>query len=205
MRKILSSAGILPVITPFSYEQTHNTVKALTDGGITTVEIMLRTPNAINILSKIRQNFSNIVIGAGSITTTTQLEQCHAAGAEFMVTPGNTHSLLKKAQQLNLQLLPGIASSSDILRTIEYGLNTLKFFPANLIGGIEALTSFSAVFPNIQFCPTGGINMKNLKEFAQLKNVIAVGGSWLTPQELIEKKDWKGITKRAQEALCLLN
>jgi 2-dehydro-3-deoxyphosphogluconate aldolase/(4S)-4-hydroxy-2-oxoglutarate aldolase len=140
------------------------------------------------------------VVGAGTITKAKDVKDAINAGANFAVSPGSTDNILEACEQQNLPILPGAATSSEIMRLFDLGYSVQKFFPAEAIGGQSALKAIGGPLPNVKFCPTGGITIDNAKGYLELKNTLCVGGSWITPQRLIENKDWKSITALAKTA-----
>jgi len=204
MQEIFKASPIIPVLTLHDLQSGKNIVQALIDGGINTIEIVLRTREALEILAAIVKQFPHCHIGAGTLLSPGKMHQAVSAGAKFMVSPGLNEELISTAENLPIPYLPGVMTPSEIMYAIERGFHFLKLFPANLAGGVAALKAYNAVFSQIKFCPTGGIDLNNLKDFSRLDNVIAVGGSWLIPQEFIRSQNWVGITKIAQESLYLL-
>lgn len=200
MEAILKKAPILPVILLNDVKDALPLADALAEGGITTLEITLRTPAGLKAIEALAKR-SDLTLGAGTIIEVSQLAQVKNAGATFAISPGITPALVTEAQKIHLPYLPAIATPSDILIAKQFDLSFLKFYPANLFGGINALKNYSVLFPQIKFCPTGGIDNKNLCDYLKLPNVVSVGGSWLVSSALIEKKDWKKITKLAEEAV----
>jgi 2-dehydro-3-deoxyphosphogluconate aldolase/(4S)-4-hydroxy-2-oxoglutarate aldolase len=173
--------------------------EALISGGLPVLEVTLRTKSALEVISEMAK-VPGGVIGAGTITKGRDVKDAINAGANFAVSPGSTDNILEACEQQNLPILPGAATSSEIMRLFDLGYSVQKFFPAEAIGGQSALKSIGGPLPNVKFCPTGGITIDNAKGYLELKNTLCVGGSWIAPQRLIENRDWKSITALAKTA-----
>ena len=173
--------------------------EALISGGLPVLEVTLRTESALDVISEMAK-IPGGVVGAGTITKAKDVKDAINAGANFAVSPGSTDNILEACEQQNLPILPGAATSSEIMRLFDLGYSVQKFFPAEAIGGQSALKAIGGPLPNVKFCPTGGITIDNAKGYLELKNTLCVGGSWITPQRLIENKDWKSITALAKTA-----
>lgn len=170
---------IIPVVVINRAEDTVPTVKALRDGGIMTAEITFRTECAGNAIATAVREFSDMVIGAGTVINPSQCEEAISAGAAFIVSPGyspDVHSVCKK---YNIPYLPGAVTATEIMNLITNGIYTVKFFPAEASGGVKTIKALSAAFPDIRFIPTGGISMINAEEYLALPCVQAIGGSWM--------------------------
>lgn len=201
-REVMQISKIIPVISVDSVDEALHLAEALIEGGVSIFEITLRTPCAIDAISAVAKAFPNATTGAGTVLNPEQFKMVEDAGATFAISPGLTDSLAK--YENSIPLLPGVATASEIMKGIEYGYDAFKLFPANIVGGIGALKSFGAPFGDVVFCPTGGINAQNAKEFLALKNVLCVGGSWIVPTSLIKEGNFKEITKITQESLIAL-
>jgi 2-dehydro-3-deoxyphosphogluconate aldolase/(4S)-4-hydroxy-2-oxoglutarate aldolase len=177
--------------------------KALMEGGISAIELTLRTPTAFESLRRIRAEFPELMVGLGTVLNTEQVEKAVAAGAAFAVAPGFNAKIVQAAILANLPFAPGIATPSDIEGAAELGCNLLKFFPAEPNGGISYLNAISAPYAHLGlgYIPLGGLDENNFTRYLTLKNVPAVGGSWIAPRDLIQKKDWGTITSNAQRAV----
>jgi len=197
---ILSRVPVIPVLTIARIEDAVPLARALVDGGLSVLEITLRTDAALDAISVIARDVPDAVTGAGTVLTLADLRCAREAGAQFAVSPGLAENL---AAAERLPLLPGVATASEIMRGMERGLRHFKFFPAESSGGVAALKSFAGPFPDIHFCPTGGITAKSAPDYLALKNVMCVGGSWMVPQAMIAAQDWRGIAKLAAEAASL--
>ena len=199
IKEILQNSTIIPVITINEIKHAVPLAKALLAGGINTVEITLRTPIALDAIQLIKKEVPQCYLGAGTVATASHFSDIKTAGATFAISPGITADLIQTANKIGIPYLPAVSTPSDILLAKQFNLTHLKFFPAN-IGGIKALKNFNAVFPDLKFCPTGGITVDTMNDYLSLPNVICIGGSWLTPQNLMEKGQWDEITRLAKEA-----
>lgn len=200
-REVLTLSPIIPVITIEDEKDALPLAKALSDGGVNVMEITLRTPAGIKAIEIIAKELPNIAVGAGTVINATQYDEVCKAGAKFVISPGFTIEMLEYSTMCNVPLIPGVATPSEIMTALNYGLNTFKLFPANIVGGVGALKAFGAPFKEVKFCPTGGVNLDNLNEYLSLSNVLCVGGTWLTPVEEIKKGNFEKITQLCKEAL----
>jgi len=193
------SAPVIPVLVVHDADIAQPLAEALIKGGLTVLEVTLRTPSALQVISEMAKVQDGIV-GAGTITKSSDVTDAINAGAQFGVSPGSTEDILETCEQKKLPILPGAATSSEIMKLFDLGFYVQKFFPAEAIGGRSALKAIGGPLPHVKFCPTGGITYENAKSYLQLKNTLCVGGSWVTPQNLIENRDWHGITSLAKAA-----
>lgn len=203
IRSILALSPVIPVMVIDNPAHAVPLAQALVDGGIFALEITLRTPAALEAIAAIRTHVPEAVVGAGTVLTPTQWHDSMAAGAQFGVSPGLTAPLLEAIGQYDTPFLPGVATASEVMNALAAGLTTCKLFPAEAIGGIALLQAFAGPFAPMAFCPTGGIGAHNAAAYLALPNVLAVGGSWLTPRDRIAAQDWGGITRLAQAAADL--
>ncbi len=194
IKSTLSMSPVMPVLTINSINNIEYLFEALINGNLKVVEITLRTHCALKALEIASKKFPSLKIGAGTVLNNTDLISVKNAGATFAVSPGSTISLATDAIKMKFPFLPGVSSSSDIMNLINLDYKLFKFFPAQAAGGIEYLKSLSGPFPEIMFCPTGGINQENADKWLSQKNVICVGGSWIIPSE---SNNYKEITRRA--------
>ncbi|WP_392558775.1 bifunctional 4-hydroxy-2-oxoglutarate aldolase/2-dehydro-3-deoxy-phosphogluconate aldolase [Orbus mooreae] len=199
--EILSLGPVVPVIVIDDINDAVPLAKALIAGGVRVLEVTLRTACALDAIKKIIAEVPEAVVGAGTVTSVEQLKEVTKAGVEFIITPGLTPSILKAATEGDVPVIPGIATISELLLAKEAGLTALKFFPAEVNGGVAALKAFSGPIPDIKFCPTGGISLKNYREYLALKNVLCVGGSWFVPTDAIANGDFAKITELAKQAV----
>lgn len=194
---ILHKNRIIPVIVIDKVEHAIRLAEILFEFGFNVLEITLRTACALTAIEKISTALPEIIVGAGTIVSTSQLAQAKSAGATFAVSPGLCKKLVLSAKELNLPYLPGIATASEALLAHELNLKYVKFYPAESMGGIKTLLALFAVFP-LHFCPTGGINNNNLLNYLELACVTCVGGTWLAPRKLISNEAFNEITERAK-------
>jgi 2-dehydro-3-deoxyphosphogluconate aldolase/(4S)-4-hydroxy-2-oxoglutarate aldolase len=198
---VLTAGPVMPVMVIQNLEDAVPLAKALVAGGIRVLEITLRTPIALEAIKLISQEVKEAIVGAGTITTPEQLKAAEAAGAVFAISPGLTPTLLAAAMTGNIALIPGIATLSELMMGMEYGLDCFKFFPAEAAGGIPMLKSIAGPVPNVTFCPTGGISPDNYNAYLKLSNVACVGGSWLVPADAVKAKNWAKVTELAEQAI----
>lgn len=199
----MTLSPIIPVIALADAERAVDLAHALIAGGISVLEITLRTPAALNAIKLIEENVPNATVGAGTVLNIDDLHRVIDAGAKFAISPGSTEELLLEAQKLNFPLLPGVATASEIMKGLEIGYTHFKLFPAMSAGGITALKSFSGPFQNAKFCPTGGISENNFLDFLKLDNVLCIGGTWVAPGDLTNAGKFDEITKLTESALSL--
>lgn len=199
--EILTMGPVVPVIVIERLEDAVPLAKALIAGGVKVLEVTLRTACALDAIKKIIEEVPEAVVGAGTVTTVEQLKQVTQAGVKFVITPGITDSILKEAVAGTVPVIPGIATISELLTAQEYGLTALKFFPAEINGGVAALKAFAGPCGYMKFCPTGGVNPKNYRDYLALDNVLCVGGTWFIPTDAIAQGDFAKITQLAKEAV----
>ncbi len=202
---VLNASPVMPVMVIQDLENAVPLAKALVAGGIRVLEITLRTPIALDAIRAISQEVPEAIVGAGTILNPEQLQQAADAGAVFAISPGLTATLLAAAQKSSIALIPGISSLSELMLGMEYGLDHFKFFPAENAGGVPMLKAIAGPIPQVTFCPTGGISLKNYNEYLALPNVACCGGSWLAPADVVANKDWAKVTQLAQEAIAGVN
>ena len=201
--QIIAKTSVMPVMVVDRMEDAIPLAQALVEGGIRVLEITLRTAAGLDSVRAIRHAVPDAIVGVGTIATPGQLEASIAAGAQFGVSPGSTPKLLKAIAESQLPFLPGVATMSEVMQALEMGFNVMKLFPAVAAGGIKLLESFAGPFPQVRFCPTGGINAQNASDFFKLPNVACVGGSWIIPKNLVTAGNWTDITRLAREAAAL--
>ncbi|MGV3572233.1 MAG: bifunctional 4-hydroxy-2-oxoglutarate aldolase/2-dehydro-3-deoxy-phosphogluconate aldolase [Ramlibacter sp.] len=201
--EVMQDAPVIPVIVLHDVAHAVPLARALLAGGIRMLEVTLRTPVALACIEAIAKDVPDAVVGAGTLRGAADAQAAAMAGARFAVSPGYTHALGRACHELQLPLLPGVATGSEILQAQEDGYTALKFFPAVPSGGVAMLKAWQGPFGDVTFCPTGGIGAGNAAEFLALANVACVGGSWLTPAEAVAKGDWETITRLARAAKAL--
>ncbi len=199
--EVLQISPIVPVVVIEDLNDAVPLAQSLIEGGIPIIEVTLRSSCALEAIELIAKNVPKMRVGAGTILNLTQLEQAQNRGAEFLISPGLTIKLLEHAKKKNMPLIPGVSSSSEVMQALELGYNALKFFPAEYCGGVKLLNAFNGPFKGVKFCPTGGISADNMRSYLNLENVLCVGGSWLTPKDLIKNKEWDKITEICKRAL----
>jgi 2-dehydro-3-deoxyphosphogluconate aldolase/(4S)-4-hydroxy-2-oxoglutarate aldolase len=201
--QVMQDASVIPVIVLNDVAHAVPMARALVAGGIRMLEITLRTSVALDCMRAIANEVPEAVVGAGTIRSAADAKAAKAAGARFGVSPGYTHAVGMACRDLDLPLLPGVATGSEIMMAQEDGYTELKFFPAMQAGGPNLLKAWSGPFADIKFCPTGGVSLENAPTLLALPNVVVVGGSWLTPSDVMARGDWVEITKLASEAAAL--
>jgi len=199
---ILAASPVIPVIVLERAEDARPLAEALVRGGLRVLEVTLRTPAALEALHAMRA-VEGAIVGAGTVLDAALYDEAIAAGARFVVSPGLTHALVTAAATRMVPLLPGAATASEIMRAREAGLTRLKFFPAESLGGVAALKGYASVFPDVRFCPTGGIDASSAPAYLALRNVACVGGSWPLPAEALAARDWARIEALARGAAAL--
>ncbi|GAA9268959.1 bifunctional 4-hydroxy-2-oxoglutarate aldolase/2-dehydro-3-deoxy-phosphogluconate aldolase [Helicobacter pylori] len=201
--EVLQISPIIPVVVIENIKDAVPLAQSLVEGGIHIIEVTLRSSCALEAIELIAKNVPKMRVGAGTILNPTQLEQAQNRGAEFLISPGLTIKLLEYAKKKDMPLIPGVSSSSEVMQALELGYNALKFFPAEYCGGVKLLNAFNGPFKGVKFCPTGGISADNMHSYLNLENVLCVGGSWLTPKNLIQNKEWDKITEICKRSLVL--
>ena len=197
IRSICQQVPVIPVLVVHDVTIAHPLAQALVSGGLHVLEVTLRTSAALEVIRRMSEVPGSIV-GAGTVLTPADVKAVKAAGASFAVSPGVTDSLLSAAEDEGLLLLPGAATVSEVMKLLERGYDTLKFFPAEAAGGVKMLKSIHGPLPDVRFCPTGGISVQTIREYLALPNVLCVGGSWLTPEDKVLAHDWAGIESIAR-------
>lgn len=196
----LKKEKIVPVVRLDKAEDALPLAEALIAGGINVMEVTFRTQAAAASIKKIAENFPNVILGAGTVLTLEQLDAATEAGSTFMVSPGFNPKITEAAIKRGFPIIPGVISPAEVEQAMNFGLTTLKFFPASIAGGIPMLKTFNAVYPMVSFMPTGGLNNDNFIDYLSCPNVIACGGSWMVDPKLIAAGDFKEITRLSQAA-----
>ncbi len=199
----LDTAPVIPVVVLDDPDRAVPLAQALLDGGIGIIEVTLRSDAALASIAAIAAEVPEMMVGAGTLLTSTQIAAVVDAGARFLVSPGATAALLDALAETGLPYLPGVSTVSEILTVLERGVTEMKFFPAEASGGVAALRSFAGPLPRIRFCPTGGITPATAPEYLALPNVGCVGGTWLTPTAAVAAGDWAHIRSLAESAVTL--
>ncbi len=204
MNDILTSVeqtGILPVINIPSAHIAKDVAKALRDGGINTIEVTLRSEDSLESIKAIKEAYPDMVVAAGTVLSTDTVEQALEAGADYIVCPGYDEGIVDYCTSKNVLVIPGCVTPSEIQGAVKKGLRVLKFFPAELSGGVAAIKLLSGPFPMVRFVPTGGISFQNLGDYLECNKVLACGGSYMAASEQVENGDYEGITKACKEAV----
>jgi 2-dehydro-3-deoxyphosphogluconate aldolase / (4S)-4-hydroxy-2-oxoglutarate aldolase len=203
IRDIVGLAPVIPVLTLDDLDHAIPVARALTAGGLRVLEITLRTSVALVCIETIRKAVPNAIVGVGTLTRAVDFAAAGRVGAQFGVSPGLTPELAAAARGARFPLLPGVATASELIAARQAGFEVLKFFPAQQAGGSAMLRALGAVFPDVLFCPTGGITRATAPDYLALSNVPAVGGSWVVPQAMLAAGDWAGIEALARDAASL--
>ena len=201
--ELCSHGPVIPVIVIDRLEDAVPLAQALVAGGVRVLEVTLRTPVALQAIEAMARSVPGAIVGAGTIRSAADARAAKAAGAVFGVSPGYTAEVGAACREIDLPLLPGVATASEVMAAQADGLSFLKFFPATAAGGIPLLKALGGPFPDVVFCPTGGISLATAPDFLALPNVKVCGGSWLTPADAVKQGDWARITQLAREASAL--
>lgn len=202
--EIMRASPVMPVLVLDRVEDAVPLAEALISGGISVLEVTMRTAAALDGVRAIRSALPEAIVGVGTITNIADLEAAREAGARFGVSPGTTPDLLAHARGWSFPFLPGVMTPSDVLRAVEAGFASMKLFPARQAGGVEMLKALGGPFPQVRFCPTGGIDAESASSYLALPNVVCVGGSWLAPPSLVAARNWAEIRRRAEAAAKLV-
>ncbi|MDR0498935.1 MAG: bifunctional 4-hydroxy-2-oxoglutarate aldolase/2-dehydro-3-deoxy-phosphogluconate aldolase [Holophagales bacterium] len=197
----INGFGVVPVLVLDDSKNASLAARALIDGGLPCAEVVFRTPAAEESIRIISKEHPQMLLGAGTVLTVRQVELAIAAGAKFIVSPGLNPKLVKHCQSTKIPIIPGGMTPSEIEAAIGLGLDTVKFFPAEIAGGIDMVKALSAPYPEIKFMPTGGINIDNLSSYLNFNKVMACGGSWMAKKELINNGNFKEITRLTKEVV----
>ena len=196
--------GIVPVVKLDRVEDAVPLAESLCKGGLPCAEVTFRTAAAAGAIAAIRKAFPDMLLGAGTVLTTKQVDEAMEAGATFIVSPGLNPEVVKYCVDNKIPVTPGCSNPSDIEQAISLGLDMVKFFPAEAAGGLAMIKAMSAPYVNMKFMPTGGISAKNLNEYLSFNKIIACGGSWLCPAGDVNEGNWAAITQRARECMALV-
>ncbi|MBK8739757.1 MAG: bifunctional 4-hydroxy-2-oxoglutarate aldolase/2-dehydro-3-deoxy-phosphogluconate aldolase [Betaproteobacteria bacterium] len=201
---VLRVARVMPILTVRDVRQAVRTAQALAAGGMTVMEITLRTAVAVTAIRAIRDEVPGVLIGAGTLLKRGDFARAEDAGAQFAVSPGLTDELAQDAIQSPLPFLPGVQTAAEVMRAAGYGFRELKFYPARAAGGVDVLVDFSSIFPQVGWCPTGKIGRDDVAGYLALPSVLCCGGSWVAPQDMQARGDWEGITRLAASVKPML-
>lgn len=199
---LLSSFRVLPVVTAIDADVTVQLARTLLAGGMKAIEITLRTAAALDAIRAVKQQVPDIQVAAGTVTNPAELAAAQDAGADFFVSPGSTPQLLEAAGRMGVDFVPGVATASEVMMGLDHGFSAFKLFPACAAGGIPLLKSLAGPYPDVRFCPTGGLTPDNFRDFLDLPNVICCGGSWMVADALVRDGNWSEIERLAAEAMA---
>ena len=203
IRELLTTAFIMPVVTLERVEDAVPLAEALLAGGMTAVEVTLRTPVALAAISAIAKAVPALHTGVGTVITPEDLSRAADAGASFAISPGQSAALLAAGRTPAIPLLPGVASPSDMVACVAAGYDTVKFFPAEMLGGTETLKILAGPFPNVRYSPSGGIDASRVTAYHALPQVVCVGGSWMVGKADIDARDWDAIRQKTAAAMAV--
>jgi 2-dehydro-3-deoxyphosphogluconate aldolase/(4S)-4-hydroxy-2-oxoglutarate aldolase len=195
--------AVVPVVVLDDVQDAVPLARALVDGGLTAIEITLRTPAALEAIQAVAHGVPGAVVGAGTVLTPDHVAAAGAAGARFLVSPGWTDRLLDAMRGSGLPFLPGVSTATEALGLLERGVTDMKFFPAEAAGGPAYLRSLASPLPRARFCPTGGIDADRAPEYLRLPNVACVGGTWMLPQDALRARAWDEVAALAAKAAAL--
>jgi 2-dehydro-3-deoxyphosphogluconate aldolase / (4S)-4-hydroxy-2-oxoglutarate aldolase len=196
--------GVIPVLEIDSALHAKSLAEALLAGGLPIAEITLRTEAALESIRVIAREVPDVIVGAGTVINREQAEAARDVGAQFLVTPGMVAQVVIWAQENQIPILPGAVTPTEMIRGINLGVNILKFFPSEAVGGLKAIKAMSDPFPQLRFIPTGGVNLKNLVDYLHMEKIHAVGGSWMAKHQMIADGKFDEITRMAREASDLV-
>ncbi len=196
----LKATRLVPVIVIKDIAHAVPLARALVEGGLNILEVTMRTPAALDAIAAIARDVPGALVGAGTVINAGQFAAAVQAGSKFVVSPGLTEDVVQASRDHGIPILPGIATASDIMRGLALGLEIFKFFPAETSGGAPAIKAFGGPFPQVKFCPTGGVSTKNLASYLSLPNVICAGGSWMVPSDLNAADAFAKVAEMAREA-----
>lgn len=200
--EICRLAPVVPVLIVEDLAQARPLAEALVAGGLPALEVTLRTPCALDAIRAMAE-VPGGVVGAGTLLTPADVKAAKKAGAKFGVSPGSSPALIAACEDEGLPLLPGAVTATEIMALLERGYTVQKFFPAEQSGGAAFLKSVGSPIPQVRFCPTGGVSLKNAPDYLRMQNILCVGGSWVAPKEAMARGDWAEITRLAAEAAAL--
>lgn len=198
---LMGAQKLLPIIQVENEQDGVELARAMYAANLTTVEVVLRSPRSAQAILAIKEAIPDMQVCAGTVIDNSSLAVAKSSGADFIVTPAVSERLLQALAESELPVLPGVASVSDVLLAREHGYTELKLFPAKLAGGADFLKAIGSLFPEIRFCPTGGVSMANLDSFLSLNNVFAVGGTWVAKPEWVAAKQWQSVTTACEQAV----
>ncbi len=200
---VMRLTPVMPVVVIEDVGHAEPLARVLLASGIKTIEVTLRTPAALGAIRAIASNAPEMIVGAGTVLNADDLAAAADAGARYALSPGGTPKLMKAARKVAIPFIPGVATSSEVMRGLDLGYTHFKFFPAEQLGGAAALKALAGPLPAAHFCPTGGITPEKAPAYLGLANVLCVGGSWIAPADKIKTGDWAGIEAAAKHAAVM--
>ncbi|GHJ37977.1 bifunctional 4-hydroxy-2-oxoglutarate aldolase/2-dehydro-3-deoxy-phosphogluconate aldolase [Streptomyces sp. TS71-3] len=200
---VLDLAPVIPVVVVDRADDAVPLARALVEGGLTAIEVTLRTPVALQAIRTIAEEVPEAVVGAGTVVSPRHAEDAVAAGARFLVSPGATPALLDAMEASGAPFLPGVSTASEVMALLDREVRDMKFFPAEAAGGAPFLKSLAGPLPAARFCPTGGVTHASAPEYLALPNVRCVGGSWMLPKDAVAAGDWQRVTSLSRDAAAL--
>ncbi len=200
-KEVMQISPIVPVIALDHMDDALPLAEALLKGGISIMEITLRTDAGLGAIEAISKALPQMHVGAGTVLNSSDFKDAVDHGAAFVFSPGISEALMETSKALNVALIPGVATASEVMLAKNNGFEHCKLFPATLAGGVEILKAFGGPFPSMRFCPTGGVNLDNISDFLSLDNVLCAGGSWIVPKQALKEKNFKEITTLCIEAM----
>ncbi len=203
LSQMFAKPGVVPLVELVSAEAAVPTAQALLQGGLPCVEVALRTPAALESIRLIRNGVPGLYLGAGTVLEVSQVDQVVDLGVDFVVTPGFNPAVVDRCRELSVPVLPGVATPTEIDMAHLRGIDVLKFFPAQALGGVRYLKAIAGPYRTVRFVPTGGINPENLAEYLALPNVLACAGSWIAPPDLVKAGDFEGVQRLAAAAAAI--
>jgi 2-dehydro-3-deoxyphosphogluconate aldolase/(4S)-4-hydroxy-2-oxoglutarate aldolase len=199
---LLAQRRVVPVVVMHDPSGAKQLAEALTAGGLPLAEVTFRTPAAAQVVAAMAE-YPDLIVGAGTVTSGDQVDTAVAAGARFVVSPGLSHAVVRRCRELDVPVVPGVATATELMAALDAGITVVKLFPAESLGGITTLRSLAAVFPRVRFVPTGGISAANAVTYLAEPSVLAVGGSWMVAPALLDQHSWDAVTHLAAEAVAL--
>jgi 2-dehydro-3-deoxyphosphogluconate aldolase/(4S)-4-hydroxy-2-oxoglutarate aldolase len=200
LRSHLERCRILPVVDVADRDDARHLGSALLASGLPQLELTLRRPGALDAVAAAAED-TRMLVGAGTVLTAAQARDCLAAGARFIVSPGTDRGVIAACLDAGVPVLPGVATPTDLMTATSMGIDVVKFFPAHALGGVATIRALASPFPSVRFVPTGGIDITRAPAYLAEPAVLAVGGSWMVPKELLQQRDWDAISALARKAL----
>ena len=202
--ELLHRAGVLPVVTANSVDEARRLSAALLRGGLTAIELTLRTPCALDALAVLKKELPGIAVGMGTVLNAEQMQRCIELGADFLVTPGTPPELADALARAPIPVVPGAATPTEFLSLMARGFRVCKLFPANAVGGLAMLKGLAGPLAGLKICPTGGISEETAAEFLSQPNVVCVGGSWMVPGAWLQAGEWDKVEASAARAAAIV-